>query len=48
MSKIAVVQIRGSIGAVAAANNALDTLNLDSKHQCVILDDTATNKGLLQ
>lgn len=47
MSKLAIVQIRGSIGAVKAAKNALDTLNLDKQHRCVITEDTEDVRGML-
>ncbi len=48
MSKLAIVHIRGSIGAVKAAKNALDTLNLDKQHQCVITEDTPSVRGMLK
>lgn len=48
MSKLAAVLIRGLIGTRSDVRDTLTMLRLRKKHTCVILDDTAHNKGMLQ
>ena len=48
MSKLAVILIRGRIGFHYDVKHTLDLLKLQKKHTCVIIEDNASNKGMLQ
>ena len=47
MSKIAVILIRGQIGSKQEVKDTLKMLNLQKKNNCVVLEDTPVNKGML-
>lgn len=48
MSKIAVILLRGRIGIHRDVIKTLDLLRLKKKHVCVVIEDNAANKGMLQ
>jgi large subunit ribosomal protein L30 len=46
--KIAVVLIRGLAGVTKSVKDTLLMLNLTRKNNCVVIDNTAINKGMLK
>ncbi|MFB6203211.1 MAG: uL30 family ribosomal protein [Candidatus Nanohaloarchaea archaeon] len=44
---IAAIKVRGSIDARKKVKNTLQTLGLEKKNQCVVLDDTESARGML-
>lgn len=47
-TKLAVVLIRGTIGTHPDVKKTLELLRLKKKHACVVIDDNAINRGMLQ
>ena len=47
-NKLAVVLIRGFVNLSPDVKKTLDLLRLRKKHACVVLNDTAENRGMLQ
>lgn len=48
MSKLAAVRIRGRVNVKQDIAYTLDILNLKRRHSCTVLNDTPTNRGMLQ
>ena len=46
--KIIAIRIRGEIGVKGQISDTMDMLNLRNQHNCVILDDTPSARGMLQ
>ena len=46
--KLAVVLIMGTVNTHPDVRKTLDLLRLRKKHACVVIDDTAENRGMLQ
>lgn len=48
MAKLAAVLVRGLIGSRAGVRDTLSMLRLRKKHTCVLLEDNAHTRGMLQ
>lgn len=48
MNKIAVVLIRGLVGVRHDMKKTLESLNLQKKHACVLIDETPVTVGMLK
>ncbi|MFW5746564.1 MAG: uL30 family ribosomal protein [Nanoarchaeota archaeon] len=48
MSKIAVIRISSSINRKKEIVDTLNMLNLPKKYSCTVIEDTPSNKGMLQ
>ncbi len=48
MSKLVVVQIRGTIGCSYTTKDALKHLRLKKRNNCVVVEDTPSIKGMLE
>ncbi len=48
MSKLAVIRIRGTTGIRYDISKTLDLLNLKKLYNCVVLDDTPLNIGMIR
>ena len=48
MSKIAVIQIRGTVRTHPDVRRTLELLRLKKKHACVVVEDNEVSKGMLQ
>ena len=46
--KLIAIRIRGEIGVKGDISDTMDMLNLRNQHNCVVLDDTPTVRGMLQ
>jgi large subunit ribosomal protein L30 len=47
MTKLAVIRIRGPVGTSAQIADTMKMLHLNKKFNCVIIEDTPVNKGML-
>lgn len=47
-TKLAVILIRGIIGTSPDVKKTLELLRLKKKHSCVVLDDNAISRGMVQ
>lgn len=47
-SKIAIVLVRGMIGMHPDVRKTLDLLRIKQKHVCVVIDDNAVSRGMVQ
>ena len=47
MAKLAVVRVRGAIRTKPAVKKTFQQLKLLKKNQCIILEDTPVNKGMI-
>lgn len=47
MTKIAIIRIRGAIKASGEVVSTLDMLRMYRKNYCVVIEDTPSNKGML-
>ncbi len=47
-SKIAAVLIRSRAGVQKKMSDTLDMLKLNQKHSCVVMEDTESNRGMLE
>ena len=48
MKKIAVVRIRGTVNIEQGLKDTMDFLGLRKKHNCAIIDESESTKGMLQ
>ncbi len=48
MAKLAIIRIRGPLRVSPAVRRTFEQLKLRKKFNCVILEDTPANKGMLQ
>jgi large subunit ribosomal protein L30 len=48
MTKVAVILIRGTVNTHPDVRKTLELLRLKKKHACVVIDDNAVSKGMLQ
>ena len=46
--KIAIIQIRGLVGAKQEVKDTMKMLNLQKKNSCVIVENTPAYKGMIQ
>lgn len=47
-NRIIAIRIRGGIGVKGTIKSAMDMLNLRNQHNCVILTDNPSTRGMLQ
>ena len=47
-NKIIAIRIRGGIGVRGDIKSTMEMLNLRNQHNCVILPDNASTRGMLQ
>lgn len=45
---IAAVRVRGTVDTSKKLEKTLDTLNLDSRNKCVVLEDEESTRGMLE
>jgi len=48
MAKIAAIRIRGSIGLDAGKLKTFELLGLKAVHNCIVVEDTPQNKGMIK
>lgn len=48
MTNLAVIRIRGTVGLSKRMEDALRHLNLKNKNNCIVLEDSDSNKGAIQ
>lgn len=48
MAKLAIIRIRGPVRVRSDTEDTLTMLNLKKKMNCVVIDDTPSNKGMVQ
>ncbi len=48
MSKLAVLRLRGTVNVEKETRDTLHMLRLEKPHHCIVIDDRASYKGMLQ